>query len=96
MKAEQKKIITTIRRHYGNKAELRKVIEELIELSMEVAISVDNPWINNRAEILAEMTDVYIVLEHLKEIMNFSEQELDAMIWHKIIRQINRISNEDK
>ena len=65
------------------------VIEELSELQKELC--KDLRGYNRREEIKEEMADVYICLQLLKEIYNFSDEELKKMYERKMRRNIQRI-----
>jgi hypothetical protein len=65
------------------------VIEELSELQKELC--KDLRGYNRREEIKEEMADVYICLQLLKEIYNFSDEDLDKMYERKMRRNIQRI-----
>ena len=65
------------------------VIEELSELQKELC--KDLRGYNRREEIKEEMADDYICLQLLKEIYNFSDEDLDKMYERKMRRNIQRI-----
>lgn len=65
------------------------VIEELSELQKELC--KDLRGYDRREEIKEEMADVYIYLQLLKEIYNFSDEELEKMYERKMRRNIERI-----
>lgn len=65
------------------------VIEELSELQKELC--KDLRGYDRREEIKEEMSDVYICLQLLKEIYNFSDEELKKMYERKMRRNIERI-----
>lgn len=65
------------------------VIEELSELQKELC--KDLRGYNRREEIKEEMADVYICLQLLKEIYNFSDEDLEKMYERKMRRNIERI-----
>ena len=68
------------------------VIEELSELQKEVC--KDLRGYERREEIKEEMADVYICLQMLKEIYNFSDEELEKMYERKMRRNIERINKD--
>ena len=68
------------------------VIEELSELQKELC--KDLRGYNRREEIKEEMADVYICLQLLKEIYNFSDEELEKMYERKMRRNIERINKD--
>lgn len=75
-------------------AEVNKtiVIEELTELQKEIC--KDLRGYNRRIEIKEEMADVYICLQLLKEIYNFSDEVLEKMYKRKMMRNLERIEVE--
>ena len=68
------------------------VIEELSELQKEVC--KDLRGYERREEIKEEMADVYICLQMLKEIYNFSDEEFEKMYERKMRRNIERINKD--
>lgn len=68
------------------------VIEELSELQKEIC--KDLRGYERREEIKEEMADVYICLQMLKEIYNFSDEELEKMYERKMRRNIERINKD--
>ena len=68
------------------------VIEELSELQKEVC--KDLRGYERREEIKEEMADAYICLQMLKEIYNFSDEELEKMYERKMRRNIERINKD--
>lgn len=68
------------------------VIEELSELQKEVC--KDLRGYERREEIKEEMADVHICLQMLKEIYNFSDEELEKMYERKMRRNIERINKD--
>lgn len=65
------------------------VIEELSELQKEIC--KDLRGYDRKEEIKEEMADVYICLQLLKEIYNFSDEDLEKMYERKMKRNIERI-----
>lgn len=65
------------------------VIEELSELQKELC--KDLRGYDRREEIKEEMADVYICLQLLKQIYNFSDEDLEKMYERKMRRNIERI-----
>ncbi|WP_373076412.1 nucleoside triphosphate pyrophosphohydrolase family protein [Fusobacterium mortiferum] len=68
------------------------VIEELSELQKELC--KDLRGYDRREEIKEEMSDVYICLQLLKEIYNFSDEDLEKMYKRKMMRNLERIEVE--
>ena len=65
------------------------VIEELSELQKELC--KDLRGYERRLEIKEEICDVYICLQLLKEIYNFSDEDFEKMYERKMRRNIERI-----
>ena len=68
------------------------VIEELSELQKEVCKDLRGD--ERREEIKEEMADVYICLQMLKEIYNFSDEDLEKMYERKMRRNIERMNKD--
>ena len=68
------------------------VIEELSELQKEVCKYLRGD--ERREEIKEEMADVYICLQMLKEIYNFSDEDLEKMYERKMRRNIERMNKD--
>lgn len=66
-----------------------RAVEELSELQKEIC--KDLRGFDRREEIKEEMADVYICLQLLKEIYNFSDEDLEKMYERKMKRNIQRI-----
>lgn len=64
-------------------------IEELSELQKE--LTKDLRGYEKREEIKEEIIDVYMCLQFLKEIYNFSDEELEKEYEKKLNRNLNRI-----
>lgn len=67
-------------------------VEELSELQKEIC--KDLRGFDRREEIKEEMADVYICLQLLKEIYNFSDEDLEKMYKRKMMRNLERIEVE--
>lgn len=67
-------------------------VEELSELQKEVC--KDLRGFDRREDIKEEMEDVYICLQLLKEIYNFTDEELEEEYKRKMDRNIKRIKKE--
>lgn len=85
MKAVYKKIL----KHYGEKHQVHKLIEEMAELT--VALLKDD--IKNIHE---ELADVEIMLEQLKLMKFYDKQRTEIIKLLKLNRQLKRIENEVK
>lgn len=84
MNDEQRAKAHKILEHYGDDVERAKAIEELGELITAIARG-------SRRNIVEEMADVLICLEHISYICNISKEELDCFIDFKLNREIGRV-----
>lgn len=79
--------------HYGPDAEKGKAIEELLELKNEIFADLYGSHAE-LCDIKEEIADVYVVLEHLKNIYHITDQEVMDAMRYKINRQLGRMENE--
>lgn len=70
---------------YGKQSRILIAVEEMTELSKELLKNI-NRGKQNETEIAEEMTDVYIMLEQLKDIYNISEEKLSQIACEKFLR----------
>lgn len=90
MNNEQRAKAHKILEYYGDGKESIKAIEELGELITAIARG-------NGREIVEEIADVLICLEHITYMNDISREELDCFIDFKLNREIGRIRvNEEK
>lgn len=75
--------------HYGKEHQTVKATEELAELIQALARG-------DAANIKEEMADVLVMIGQLQYLYDVSEIELNRIMFSKIIRQLERIDNEDK
>lgn len=81
---------------YGEENQLRQTQEELAELIVAInkyerAIKSGNYAFKERIDIIEELTDVLIMFDSVKEILNISDHEIKLMRDHKINRLFNRM-----
>jgi hypothetical protein len=69
---------------FGVKAQLNVALEELAELQKEICKHFRGR--DNRAEIIEEMADVYIMLEQMRIIFEIQEVELIKAKTRKLVR----------
>jgi NTP pyrophosphatase (non-canonical NTP hydrolase) len=69
---------------YGKEIQLAVAVEELSELIKEIC--KNKRGFDNKAEIIEEMADCYIVLMELQQIFSINTTEVTAMINKKIKR----------
>lgn len=72
--------------YYGYAEQTKKVLEELLELSIEI--------IDNSDKIADEIADVYNMLEQLKLIYNFDNESIAIVMERKMERTMERIRLE--
>lgn len=70
---------------YGVQAQANKAIEELSELIRAISRIENEISLDNFANLVEEMADVYIMLKQLEMIYYIEEATLEAVIEHKII-----------
>jgi hypothetical protein len=70
---------------YGVQAQANKAIEELSELIRAISRIENEISLDNFANLVEEMADVYIMLKQLEMIYCIEEATLEAVIEHKII-----------
>ncbi len=88
MLKKQKNKCITITEHYGINTQIEKAIEELNELIIELKKEKFN-----RKDLLSEIADVYVVLEHIKYIYNIPDDKINMEIDYKLNRQLLRIKD---
>ena len=86
-----KKMLEKARDTYGFKNQITVAIEELCELSTILAKypryeEHENAMLGIRKKVLEEYADVVVVLDHVFNIFNLTDQEVDEAISHKIVR----------
>ena len=79
------------RETYGEDKQLAVVIEELAELSAVLAKyyrydDKDKAVAELSADVIGEVADVYIVLEHVKSIFNLSDEAVELSAFYKTER----------
>lgn len=98
---KQKEILQQCRETYGDTAQILVSIEELNELACVLAKypRYDDP---NRAvaelknKALDEVADVFIVLDHITNILELNDQEISERITKKVQRVERWIDTNDK
>lgn len=76
---------------YDSTEQKMKCCEELAELEAAILKHINKG--DGTDAIMEEMADVYIMLEQVKYLMPFGENNLEDMIDFKLDRQIQRIRN---
>jgi hypothetical protein len=77
---------------FGVKAQLNVALEELAELQKEICKFFRGR--DNRAEIIEEMADVYIMMEQMRIIFEVQEVELIKAKTKKLIRLQKLLESE--
>lgn len=83
-------MLNKIIRYYGKENQLRKTIEELSELLVE--LSRVNTYRYNRSALIEEISDTEIMLNQLKIMQNISNDEIEKIKEFKIERTLRRIN----
>lgn len=89
MNEKTRQIIVDIQKFKGEKFAVFCCIEEMAELSKELLKNI-NRGKDNRDDILGELADVMICLEHLKMIYDIQDTQLWQMINEKMPRKWNQ------
>lgn len=79
--------------HYGKESQLKKAIEELKELSIEIEKAIKGEA--DIEAIMSEMADVINMLEQLKLMYQISADKLQVEINRKMKRTLARINNQE-
>lgn len=90
----QQKILKKARKVYGSRNQLAVAAEECNELAISVLKFMryddESVGINKtRENVLGERADVEIILNHIDNIYDFTEEEIKAVVWGKIGRLKN-------
>lgn len=92
MKEEYKALVKKIAKHYGNKKQTIKAIEELSELIKELAKDLNGK--GEEHKIVGEIADAQIMLDQLIYLHKI-KLAVEGMKQSKVIRQIKRMENEN-
>lgn len=76
---------------YGEKNQMVKLIEELSELTIEIAKFLNQDKRSDFDNLLSEVADVFVILLQLKSHFDIDENELIKKINYKIGRTLLRI-----
>ena len=92
-------IIETAIAKLGEENQMRQTQEELAELIVAInkyerAIKSDNDTFRERIDIIEEMTDVLIMLDAVKKILDIQDEELESVRLFKLNRLLNRLKEE--
>lgn len=90
MKKEYKKTIKLAYDFYGKEHQFLKCIEEMSELTKEIAKEINNT--GNRKNLAEELADTMITLEYVKFLVD--KEELDEVLSYKIRRLETNILEE--
>lgn len=88
------KIIQDIINHYKKEDQVLQTVEEMSELTKELIKNINRNK-NNETEIILEIADVQIMLMQLIEIYKIDGNKLLGAIEYKLLRQKERIENEN-
>ena len=76
---------------FGYDKQLDMVIEESAELIVSINKLKRNGYLREKASVLTEVADVYVMLEQLKIITDISQVELENEIRFKVTRLKDRL-----
>lgn len=101
MNNEQLRILDLARKTYGPKAQIAVSAEECCELAKELLkylrYETHETAVNNtRNNVISELADVIIISDHIINIFNVKQQELDSEIEVKIERLQRWMKNSNK
>lgn len=85
----QKNILDRAIRYYGRQHQMTKALEELAELSVEVAKHKSGE--DNMEALASEMADVYIMLAQIQTIAEITDNTLSDYIAFKMGRLLGRM-----
>lgn len=86
-------MIWQITQAYNKKEQVIQTVEEMAELTKELLKNI-NRGKDNRADIVSEMADVYIMLEQMMIYYDINLLELVKEMKRKAERQIKRIKEK--
>ena len=100
MDKEQLKILELARQTYGPKAQIAVSAEECCELAKELLKYLryethETAVKNTRNNVISELADVIIISDHITNIFNITQQELNLEIEVKIERLQRWIKNSN-
>ena len=100
MNSEQLQALEKLREMYGNNFQLMVCIEELNELACVLCKypRYDNPEdaIHElRSKVLGEYADVVIILNHIRNIFNLSEKDIETYIEAKMERVYRWVDSDN-
>lgn len=79
--------------HYGSEHQLKKTVEELMELVLEIQRYLNGS--NNRQELVEEMGDAENMLSQMRRILKIDLNEIEAVIRQKEERTIEIIGRRN-
>lgn len=80
-------------KHYGEKSQMLKLIEEMAELTVELSkvLNSINPIENEK--LMEEIVDVEIVFEQVKKIVTKKNVFSDHSYWSMRSKKLNRVAD---
>lgn len=81
--------LTEIVKHYGIEHQLKKLHEEVFELTEAILRAS-----KGRREVLEEFADVQVLLAQIKIWYDLEDQDIKNCFWYKVDRQITRMEEE--
>ena len=89
------KIIQDIIKHYKKEEQVLQAVEEMSELTKELIKNINRNK-ENETEIILEIADVQIMLMQLIEIYKIDRNKLLGAMEYKLLRQKERMENENR
>lgn len=91
MEKSLQKEIEKIADFYGRTVQVRKVMEELSELSVAVSHYEDRGGTEDRKHLIEELADAEIMVAQIKYMYGISRNDVQKIAKEKVHRQIDRI-----
>lgn len=85
-------VINRSLQRYGVRQCMNQTIEELAELTVEVAKDVRG--FDNREKVIEEMADVLVCYEYLMRVLNIETCEIENVMRYKLERLSNRLKGD--
>jgi hypothetical protein len=85
MKDEHRAVLDRALAKWGGDSQVMLALEEMAELSKELLKNI-NRGSDNVAQITAEIADVYVVLENVKNVYSVKDGDISEIMDAKILR----------
>ena len=89
---ERESLYKQLQETYGRNNQILKAIEELTELTHELCrVLAPKHYTTDYTHVLEETVDVFIMLEQIKLLFNFSDVDFNLMLYSKLNRTAKRL-----